>query len=112
MSETTEKAAPWLILGLLALAAFAFAGGMMGSSGAWPWWSVGWGWAMGLGMLAMMAIPVILLVFVVLALTQNRGPAPERRMEDARSIAERRYAQGEISREDFVRLRDDLARPR
>ncbi len=91
--------------GTLTIASFGGAYGMMGS-GAW-----GWG-------LVMMAVPGAILILVLWAALGGLGnptaaaaypvypPAEGRPLE----ILDGRYARGELSREEYQRMRDDLTR--
>lgn len=74
--------------------------------GAMGLWGGGWGGAamMGFGPLFML-VPLLLLVALIYALTQRN----EERKEDARDVLERRYAQGEMTREEYLQKRDDLS---
>ena len=67
----------------------------------WAWWQAGLMWV---GMIAFWA----LLIWAVYAIVTNltRKPGPEHRGDDARSILDQRLAQGEISPEEYQRLRD------
>ncbi|MEX2222886.1 MAG: SHOCT domain-containing protein [Candidatus Rokuibacteriota bacterium] len=84
--------------------------GMM--NGCWG----GFGW-MGLGMLVnillglgLLALVVVGVVFAVRWLTGARGESPGgRSKDDAIEIVRTRYARGEISHEEFDRLRRELA---
>lgn len=73
------------------------------------WGDYGWGWGMGFGWVFMVLFSIIVIaviVFIVKAVT-----AGERRKEGSESaidILKRRYAKGEISKEDFDRMEDDL----
>ncbi len=76
--------------------------GMMGSGS--------WGWAA-----LMMGIPAVILIVVLLAALGGLGepshypgyaPVPENPLQ----ILEGRYARGELTREDYLRIRDDLTR--
>lgn len=71
------------------------------------WWDGSWGgyhWWMGI-------FPLIFLVLFVLIFfggagwTLGRGGS---RAPTAREILDRRYAEGELSREDYQRMRKDL----
>lgn len=76
---------------------------------------------MGMGWIFML-IPLtfLIIVFVVLMLVATRpitwrpyywgpwGPWAWRDCQDAESVLEERYAKGEISREEFLRIKDDL----
>ncbi|GEM_PF-370857 len=86
-------------------AASRYGGGMM------PW---AWGW-MGVGMPIMWLAMLLFWLAVVLGIVAlvrwatdlPRGRSPDR--GDAMDIARERYAKGEITREEYERLRDELA---
>jgi putative membrane protein len=90
-----------VVFGTLAMTTYGGYYGMMGSAG-WPW-----------GLL-MMGIPGVFLVLLLLAALgglegRSTGPstgAPPNPLE----ILDQRYARGELSREDYLRIRDDLGR--
>ncbi len=88
-------------VGLMALfmALFAPFGGGYGMMG------VGMGW----GMAIFMVVPAIFLVLVLLAALGALGgsPAPVSH-PNAREILDARYARGEVSRDEYTRLKDDL----
>ena len=69
--------------------------------GGWAWWQAGLMWA---GMIAFWG----LLIWAVYALITNlaRKPGPDHHDDDARSILDGRLARGEISPEEYQRLRD------
>jgi putative membrane protein len=72
-----------------------------------------WGWVgMGLHLLfwAAVAAGVVFLVVWLARRTAVPGSAQVTTAGDisAQEIAQRRYAQGEISREEYLRLKDDL----
>lgn len=68
-------------------------------------WSIQW----HAGHMAIWGIALILGVLVVLALIR-RGGGPERRQESPEEILRRRYAAGEIDRETYERMLEDLRR--
>lgn len=90
------------ILGILSFSTYGGYYGMMGGGS--------WGWA-----LLMMGIPAAVLIVILLAaLGGLREPTaypahvpPSQRPLD---IVEQRYARGELTREDYLRIRDDLRR--
>ena len=62
---------------------------------------------LGLGLLALVVVGV---VFAVRWLAGASGESPrDRSRDDALDVVRTRYARGEISREEFDRLRRDLA---
>ena len=72
----------------------------------------GWGWGMaGLGILTMLAV-IGLVVWLVVFLARSTGPSSgvtsERRVFDARELLNERYARGEITREEYLQMREDL----
>jgi putative membrane protein len=70
-----------------------------------PSWMAGtWMWMMPLGMVAM-ALLVALVVVLVVTAVQPQRPLEN---EDATHTIESRYARGELSRDEFLRMRDDL----
>jgi putative membrane protein len=79
-------------------------------------WHLGWGWGHGayspvwligggLRLLVFAAI-VVAVVYVVRALARRGWHGP--RGESAREILEKRYARGEITREQFEQMKRDL----
>lgn len=89
------------VLGAVTMGTYGAAYGMMGGS---------WGWAV-----VMMAVPGVLLIVILLAALGGlrepaAGPAYGSMHPRPLEILEQRYARGELSREDYLRIRDDLAR--
>jgi len=69
---------------------------MMGTG----WWSMG---GMGLWALLLVAAVVVLVAFSARSGGASGGESPER-------VVKRRYARGEIDREDYLRRLEDLKR--
>jgi putative membrane protein len=73
----------------------------------------GWGWGMaGLGMLFMVVV-IGLAVWLIVVLTRSTGPSsrpmtPQHRAPEARELLDERYARGEIGREEYLQMREDL----
>ena len=87
-----------------------------------PWGTgygmMGWGWGWGV---LMMAVPVVVLVLILLVVSGAFAPRtatpayvpPVSPPSSATEILDARYARGEISREEYLRVRADLeGRPR
>lgn len=73
----------------------------------WGWWMVfGWIWMIGI---------IAVVVWAVSSLTRSGADREPERPNDARStpleVLERRYAAGELSDEQFERMRRQLRRP-
>jgi putative membrane protein len=72
------------------------------------WNGYGWGWHMaGMWFFWILLIVVIVLLFRWLGVP-GRGPEPPR--ESAEEILKKRYARGEIDKEEFDRRLTDLRR--
>jgi len=101
----------WLVFALvLAVGLMAvFAAAFMPYGSSYGMMGVGWGWGA-----VMMIVPAVFLILVLLAalgaFTPSRGsvpaylPSPSAALETLNT----RYAQGEISREEYTRMRADL----
>ena len=98
-----------VIFGVLSFSTYGGYYGMMGS-GAWGW---GWGWGV-----LMMAVPAVILIVILLAalgglrepVTSVAYPSYASPPLNPLEVLERRYASGELSRDDYLRIRDDLTR--
>jgi len=83
---------------------------MMPMGCGWHGW-YGWGWGL-IGMLFMLVFWVLIIVGIVLLVRwvweqsgKGQRPAP---VESALDIVRKRYASGEINREEFERMKADL----
>ncbi len=105
-------------LGVLLIAAFGFSiltGGMMGPAMMEPGMTMGtrgwaWGLGMGLGGLAMLAFWGALIVGVVVLVRALGGGSGRRWHASPIDVLKRRYAAGEITREQYEQIRQDLER--
>jgi putative membrane protein len=74
----------------------------------WGNWG-NYGWGMGFGwifMIVFWALIILGIVYVVQAISRKAGrPRPE---DTPLDILKKRYAKGEISKEEFARMRDDI----
>lgn len=81
-------------------------GGMMGWSGPW------WGWlAMLLFWIVLLAVPIALVRLLWPPSARGgagSGAGPGSSRDEALEHLRQRYARGEIGREEFLRMRDDL----
>ncbi len=68
-----------------------------------------YGWGMGFGWIFMIlfwALVILGIVYIVQAVSRKAGqPGPEEKPLD---ILKKRYAKGEITKEEFERMKDDL----
>lgn len=101
-----------LVLLMPALGISMLVPGMMSGFGQHrsPGWS--WGLGMGLGLLAMLAFWGTLIVGAALLVRWLGGPRSggESRGEPPIETLKRRYAAGEIDREEYERMRQELER--
>ena len=105
-----------VILGLVALGAPLMMGGMMGpgrmgpkmmGDGQWHWGMV-WGLG-GLTMLAFWGVLIVGVVLLIRLLDRSRPRPPAQTSESPLDVARRRYAAGELTREQYEQMRKDLA---
>lgn len=106
---------PWSALTiLLGVGALVLLAAFVAPSGGYAMMGVGWGWGIG-----MMAIPLVALVLIVLVIAGASTPhgAPVGNVtpaslpppiSSAEEILNARYARGEISRDEYTRIRQDL----
>ena len=78
----------------------------------WMWgdwmygYGMGWGWLGFILMIAFWVLVILGIVYLVKALA-GRGSAPTKE-ETPLDILKKRYARGEIDREEFVKRKNDL----
>ncbi|HXC38123.1 MAG TPA: SHOCT domain-containing protein [Burkholderiales bacterium] len=93
-ADQTVRRAEWLLFDHL-----------HGESAMWAFHDGWWGWT-GMHLFPGATIWLLFLVLLVLVLLgSRRGPSPE---ETALEILNKRYARGDIGREEYVRTRGDL----
>ncbi len=72
-------------------------------------WDYGWGIGLGLGWITMIIFWVLLILGIVyLVKLIARGSKKAEKEEAAFDILKKRYARGEISKEEFEKIKDDL----
>jgi putative membrane protein len=72
-------------------------------------WDYGWGMGMGFGWLFMIifwALVILGVVYIFKMISDRSRPAGKG--ETALDILKKRYAKGEITREEFEKMQDDL----
>jgi putative membrane protein len=84
----------------------AYANGGEGNWHMMDWWHMGpYGWYGGILMWILLLGLIGLAIYLVIRSTQTRGSSGE---ETPLQILKRRYAKGEISREEYERMKRDL----
>lgn len=70
------------------------------------WW---WGWGMGFGWIFVLLFWVLIILGIVYLIRTMGGSAKKvNQGETALDILKKRYAKGEITKEEFDRIKDDL----
>jgi len=73
------------------------------------WGSFGMGWGTGLGWIFIVIFWILLILGIVYLIKYVAGSAKkEEPKETALDILKKRYASGEINKEEFDRIKDDL----
>jgi len=117
-----RQSTPWLwpaLAILLVVGVLAFLAVIMSPYGGGYYGMMGGGWGWGIAMSAMMLVPLVVLVLLVLvfagALSPREAPlvhvpATPTPMpaESALEILNARYARGEISQDEYLRIKSDL----
>jgi putative membrane protein len=74
-------------------------------------WDYGWGMGFGFGAIAMIIFWVLLILGIVYLIKMVAGSSKkEGKQETAIDILKMRYAKGEISKEEYEKIKDDLTR--
>lgn len=74
-------------------------------------WDYGWGMGFGFGWIAMIIFWALLILGIVYLVKMIAGSSKkEGKEETAIDILKMRYAKGEISKEEFEKIKDDLTR--
>jgi putative membrane protein len=76
------------------------------------WGSSGWAWWMPMGLRMLIFWGLVIVVLILLARwlrTQGRPHAEAQPVETPLDVLKKRYARGEITKEEFDRIKQDLA---
>ena len=74
-------------------------------------WDYGWGMGFGSGWFSMIIFWVLLILGIVYIVKMIAGsPKKGDKEEAAIDILKKRYAKGEISKEEFDKIKDDIAK--
>jgi len=71
-------------------------------------WGYGWGMGFGLGWILMILFWALLILGVVYLVKMIAGAKKGEPTENSLDILKKRYAKGEINKEEFEKIRDDL----
>jgi putative membrane protein len=75
-------------------------------------WGMGFGWGMGLGWLIFLLFWVLAIMGIVYLVKLIAGGGRSRTVEERPlEILKRRYAKGEISKEEFERMKEEIRKP-
>lgn len=98
----TKRLVTWIVVALVAVGVVMAIGMAYGGGASWMG---GWAWMMPFGMM-LMWVPIILIVLLVYHLVGLRSP--ETGSSEPDRLLDARYARGEVPREEYLRMREDL----
>lgn len=96
----------WALVGLMAVAMVVSLVGW----NSWGWSNDGYGMMGGWMWMPLLLVMVVLMVVMMSMGGHHHGGHGEHPHGDARSVLDRRYAAGELSRDEYQRMREDLER--
>jgi putative membrane protein len=74
-------------------------------------WDYGWGMGFGLGWISMVVFWILLILGIVYLVKMIAGGTKKvETTESALEILKKRYAKGEINKEEFEKIKDDLTK--
>ncbi len=114
MKETSRT---FVIAVLFVTATFAFANGQDRGSGMGPgmWgpgmmgWGYGMGWLWFIVMVVFLIAVVVGIVFFIRWITLSTGKGGMRPEDSALDILKKRYARGEITKEEYEKMKKDIS---
>jgi putative membrane protein len=74
-------------------------------------WDYGWGMGFGFGWIFMAIFWILLILGIFYLVKTIAGGAKKTETESALDILKKRYAKGEISNEEFEKIKDDILKP-
>ena len=72
----------------------------------WNWLSWRWSGMFGLGLVGL--VVVVILIFLIFQNTRSSSDSNRKRGDDPLEILKKRYAKGEISGDDYQKMKEDL----
>lgn len=73
------------------------------------WGDYGWGWGMGFGWLFMIIFWVLVTIGIVYLIQAVARRSKEEDKETPIDILKKRYAKGEITKDEYDRMKDELS---
>lgn len=75
------------------------------------WGDYGWGWGMGFGWVFMMVLWVLVILGIIYVIKVIAGGTGKEKGEETPvDILKKRYAKGEIGKEEYDRMKNDLTK--